>query len=65
MSFSALCQAVLTLGICVLGFCGLKKTYSDIPLVLACHFAILPARTLQTLSLATHVAQLLFWIEQP
>jgi hypothetical protein len=34
----ALCQAVLTLRMYVLGRCGLKKTYSDIPFVAASHF---------------------------
>jgi hypothetical protein len=36
-SLRALCQAVLTLRMCALGRCGLKKTYSDIPIVAARH----------------------------
>ncbi len=37
-SLRALCQAVFTRRMCVLGRCGLKKTYSDIPFVTVCHF---------------------------
>src|ERR1700680_847376 len=36
-SLRALCQAVFTLRMCVLGSCGLKKTYSETPLVTAPH----------------------------
>jgi hypothetical protein len=36
-SLRALCQAVFTLRMCVLGSCGLKKTYSETPLVTEPH----------------------------